>query len=292
MSEQNETVLTVATPQAPAAPVPVMSGMWAAATFGEAWQMAQALAKADIAPQTYRNKPENCVIVLDIANRMGISPLAVMQYSQVVQGQFTWKGMACKAMIDGCGKYRNSRYEEKGKQGSPDWGFRLVAERVSTGETVCGPWVTWKMATDEGWATKGGSKWKTMPELMFRYRAAAFFMRTECAAIGMGFQTADEVGDVLRVDPDAPEPKPVICEDCKQAVTPTKRASVAVIVNHSKDKFDGKTLCADCQRKRRREAAQKPVEPPVDAPEPQDEWNTAPAQETPQNGDTGEMEPL
>lgn len=289
MSEQNETALTVATPQPPAPPV--MGGMWAAATFGEAWQMAQALSNADIAPQAYRNKPENCVIALDMANRMGISPLAVMQYSQVVQGNFTWKGTACKAMIDGCGKYRNSRYEEKGKQGSPDWGFRLVAERVSTGETVCGPWVTWKMAVDEGWATKGGSKWKTMPELMFRYRAAAFFMRTECAAIGMGFQVAEEVADFARVSPDAPE-EAFVCEECGQVVTPTERASVKQIVAYGKDHFDRRTLCADCQRALKRKPAQKPVETPVDAPPVTDEWNTAPEQEAQQGEDTAQMELL
>lgn len=287
MNEQNETALTVATPQAPVAPV-AGATMWAAATFGEAWQMAQALANADIAPQTYRNKPENCVIALDMANRMGISPLAVMQYSQVVQGQFTWKGTACKAMIDGCGRYRNSKYEFQGKQGDPNWGCRLVAERASTGETVCGPWVTWKMATDEGWTTKGGSKWKTMPELMFRYRAAAFFMRTECASIGMGFQTAEEVGDALRVNPDAPEPEAVLCEECGAEITPTEKASAERIATYGREHF-GQTLCADCQRRRKREATQKPTETPVDAPEPQDEWNTAPVQETQQNE---KMEPL
>lgn len=291
MSEQNETALTVATPQAPATPV-AGATMWnTPALMTEAFRMADMLSKANILPQAYRNSPGDCIIAISMANRMGVEPLTVMQWSQVVQGNFTWKGTACKALIDGSGKYRNSRYEFTGTEGADTWGCRLIAERISTGETVRGPWVTIKLAKDEGWYGKSGSKWKTMPDLMLRYRAASFFAKTECPEVLMGFQTAEEVGDALRVDPDAPESKPVICEDCGQAVTPTEKASVAAIVKYAQDHWQ-KNLCADCQRKRRREAAQKPVEPPVDAPEPQDEWNTAPEKEMLQNGDTGEMEPL
>jgi hypothetical protein len=53
-----------------------------------------------------------------------------------------------------------------------------------------------KMAKDEGWYGKNGSKWQTMPELMMKYRASAFFMRTECASLAMGFLTAEENEDI------------------------------------------------------------------------------------------------
>jgi hypothetical protein len=59
------------------------------------------------------------------------------------------------------------------------------------------------MAIDEGWVNKDGSKWKTMPDLMLRYRAAAFFARTECPEVLMGFHTADEIEDVKGVEPPA-----------------------------------------------------------------------------------------
>ena len=55
------------------------------------------------------------------------------------------------------------------------------------------------MASAEGWATKAGSKWKTMPELMLRYRAAAFFGRLYAPDILMGMQTAEEAADVVSV---------------------------------------------------------------------------------------------
>jgi hypothetical protein len=68
------------------------------------------------------------------------------------------------------------------------------------------------MAKDEGWLTKNGSKWRTMPELMLKYRAAAFFARTECPEALYGFQTSDEVEDVHGPAPDA-APKTVISID-------------------------------------------------------------------------------
>ena len=53
-----------------------------------------------------------------------------------------------------------------------------------------------QMAKEEGWLTKSGSKWKTMPDLMIRYRAAAFFGRLYAPDIIMGMQASDEIEDI------------------------------------------------------------------------------------------------
>jgi hypothetical protein len=57
-----------------------------------------------------------------------------------------------------------------------------------------------KMAKAEGWVDKNGSKWKTMPELMIRYRAAAFFGRLYTPEIMMGMQTKEEILDIQHAD--------------------------------------------------------------------------------------------
>lgn len=163
--------------------------------FNDAFTMAKTLANAEIIPQAYRGKVSDCIVAIDLANQMGVSPITVMQNSQVVRGNFTWKGTACKAMIDGCGKYRKSRYVEVGVRGTDSWGYYLEAVEKD-GDIVKGTTVDIKMAKDEGWYNKDGSKWKTMPELMLKYRAAAFFMRTECAGVAMGFLTAEEEEDI------------------------------------------------------------------------------------------------
>lgn len=209
--------------------------MWNdAALMNTSWRTADMLSKASIIPQQYRGKPGDCLIAMDMANRMGISPIMVMQSSQVVQGNFTWRGTACKALIDGCGKFKNSRYIMVGRHGSPDWGCRMVATRTRTGETVSGPTVTWKMAVDEGWVNKNGSKWKTMPELMLRYRAASFFAKTECPEVLMGFQTAEEQMDIVEIEatetqpPAAPE---LPLEEPQEAPAPAAQQEEQVILN-------------------------------------------------------------
>lgn len=160
------------------------------------YQVASILAKTTAMPDRYKNKPGDCLILVDLSNRMGISPIAVAQWSQVINGNFTWAGQACKALVDGCGKYRESRYEMFGKPGTDERGCVLTAIKRSTGEVVSGPEVTIKMAKDEGWYDKPGSKWQTMPELMLKYRAAAFFARTECPEALMGFYSSEEMQDI------------------------------------------------------------------------------------------------
>ena len=171
--------------------------MWNNLSMFETTQrMAKLLAVSNIAPQSYRGNIADCVIAIDIANRMGVSPLTVMQNSQIVHGNFSWKGTACKAMIDSCGKYEKTRYVSVGEYGKDSWGYYLEAIDKN-GEVIKGVAVTMEMAKKEGWYGKSGSKWQTMPELMLKYRASAFFMRTECASLAMGFLTAEENEDVF-----------------------------------------------------------------------------------------------
>lgn len=170
--------------------------MWNDLTMFETTQrMAKLLASSNIAPQSYRGNVADCVVAIDMANRMGLSPIVVMQNSQIVHGNFSWKGTACKAMIDSCGRYTKTRYVEVGERGKDSWGYYLEAIDKD-GAIINGVAVTMTMAKAEGWYDKNGSKWKTMPELMLKYRASAFFLRTECASLAMGFLTAEEQYDI------------------------------------------------------------------------------------------------
>jgi hypothetical protein len=53
------------------------------------------------------------------------------------------------------------------------------------------------MAKAEGWFDKSGSKWKTMPEQMLRYRSASFFVRAYAPELSLGIATDDEARDVI-----------------------------------------------------------------------------------------------
>jgi hypothetical protein len=155
---------------------------------------AMALSKSTIVPTTYQNKPENCFIAINLANRMNVDPMIVMQNLYVVQGRPSWSGQACKMLIESSGKYSSVRHVYFGKKGDDSWGC-LIEAVTTSGEVIKGPEVTIEMAKKEGWYGKTGSKWQTMPELMLAYRAAAFFARIHCPESLMGIHTAEEHED-------------------------------------------------------------------------------------------------
>lgn len=168
------------------------------------YKMANMYAKSSMIPANYQGRPENCFVAIELAGRMGVSPILVMQNLLVVQGRPSWAGQACIALVNGCGKFvHDLDFVTVGTQDTDDWGCYCRAVRKTDGKELRGAVITLKMAKDEGWYQKNGSKWKTMPEQMLKYRAASFFARTYCPEVLMGFSTADEVEGI------APPAQPV-----------------------------------------------------------------------------------
>jgi phage anti-repressor protein len=160
-------------------------------TFVLAQRMAAALSSSTIVPKDYQGNIGNCIIALEMANRLRTSPLMVMQNLYIVNGRPAWSSQYVVAMINSSRKYKTElQYELTGKGDSLSC-FAFVEDK--TGHIVKGPVITMQMAKDEGWYSRNGSKWKTMPEVMIRYRAAAFFGRLNCPDMIMGIYSDDEI---------------------------------------------------------------------------------------------------
>lgn len=182
---------------APVTPVPGGLTMWNdTKLMNAAWRTAGMLSKSGLVPDSYRNSPENCLVAIDLANRQGLSPMTVMQNLYVVKGKPAWSGSFCAAVINGCGKFTPLEYVFVGQPGTPSEGCYARATRLLNGSQCVSDTITIKMATDEGWISKPGSKWKTMPRQMMMYRAASFFARAHCPEVLLGIQTVEEVQDV------------------------------------------------------------------------------------------------
>lgn len=161
--------------------------------FKNAMQMATQLAKSDMIPTIYKNKPENCIIALELSNRLKLSPFLVMQNMYIVQGKPSWSSSFIISCINGSGRFAGLL---KFEMDAGRTKCRAYATEKISGEKLVGPLITMEMAQAEGWLGKNGSKWKTMPELMLRYRAAAFFGRLYCPEIINGMLTDDEAQDI------------------------------------------------------------------------------------------------
>lgn len=164
-------------------------------SFELAQRIAKALAASDLVPQTYKNKVENVMIALEMANRVKASPMAVMQNLHIIQGKPSWSSSFIISVINSCGKFTPLRFN---MTGSGDTLSCYAVAKDSEGNECKSPTVTMAMAKAEGWLDKSGSKWKTMPELMIQYRCAAFFGRLYCPEILMGMQSEDEIVDVTQ----------------------------------------------------------------------------------------------
>jgi hypothetical protein len=167
-------------------------------SFEMAQRQAKALSASDLVPQQYKNNVANTLVALEIANRIGASPLMVMQNLNIIHGRPSWGSSFIIAAINGSGKFTALRFV-----GDLSKGIKAVCQEKATGELLEGPTVTMEMAKAEGWLDKAGSKWKTMPELMMRYRAAAFFGRLYAPEITMGMHSTEEVVDIQHEEPRA-----------------------------------------------------------------------------------------
>ena len=162
--------------------------------FALSQRQATALAKSDLVPKEFKGKVANCLLTLNLAGRIGADPLMVMQNLDVIHGRPAFRATFLIACLNQCGRFTPLRYRIEGD--GMERTCTAIANDKETGEEYEGPPVSIQMAHDEGWATKNGSKWKTMPDLMLRYRAAAFFARTTAPEVAMGLYTADELHDI------------------------------------------------------------------------------------------------
>ena len=151
-----------------------------------------------LVPKEYQGSDglPSCCIALDLANRIGANPLMVMQNLYIVHGRPGWSAKFLIATFNQCGRFSPIRYEFSGTEGQDDWGARAWAFDLRSGERLTGPKVTIKVAKAEGWYSKSGSKWQTMPEQMLRYRSAAWFVNTVAPELSMGLPMADELEDI------------------------------------------------------------------------------------------------
>lgn len=218
-------------------------------------RMAKPLSESNFVPAAYKGNLGDCVIAVEIACRLNILPLTVMQNLCVVKGKPTWSAKFLIGCVNTCGRYStlDYRFTIDGKVGEVSyktWVKRdgkntevlkpfdrpdldnvvcvAYAIEKATGKELVSPPVSIRMAVGEGWYSKDGSKWLTMPELMLRYRAASYWVSTFAPEMAMGFRTTEEAQDIVDVDyeeindnalpaPTKPKPRPTTAtmEDAK-----------------------------------------------------------------------------
>lgn len=225
MSETQPTTAPAVISQATRPSETQLSVFGSEAGFVAGQRMARMLAASNLVPASYQGEAglPNAIIAIDMAQRMGANPLMIMQNLYVVHGRPAWSSQFLIACLNACGRFSPLRYVFSGE--GDDYGCKAVANDRA-GNLLEGPRVNRAMVKAEGWLSKNGSKWKTMEDLMFRYRSATFFARTYAPELTMGIPSSDEVIDIegaeatdgqparqQRASRTAPTLPPVVSED-------------------------------------------------------------------------------
>ena len=164
--------------------------------FELAQRKAKVYATSSLVPKEYQGNIGNVMVAMNMANRLNADLLQVMQNLYIVHGRPAWSSQFLIATFNTCGRFTAVKYRFTGEVGTPSWGCVAFCTEIGTGEIIEGTEITMKMADAEGWVNKNGSKWKTMPEQMLRYRSAAFLIRTTAPEVSMGLMTVEEAEDV------------------------------------------------------------------------------------------------
>jgi hypothetical protein len=211
---------------------PVQFNFFDAEQFSVMQRVSTMFANSELVPDLYKisdkNPKEkaiaNCMIAIETAQRIGASPLMVMQNMNIIYGRPSWSAKFLAATVNGCGRYNSLKYkfriigslkgveyveyvwDSNAKKKLPQ--KRTFQEEVENIECIAYTTekgsdevlesvpVTIAMALKEGWYTKDGSKWRTMPRLMLQYRCVSFWTNAYAPELSMGIKTAEELADI------------------------------------------------------------------------------------------------
>jgi hypothetical protein len=160
-------------------------------SFDNAQRMAKALAASDMVPKQFSGNIGNTLLALEISNRLNMPVFSVLQSLHVINGKPSFSASFMIALVNASNRFDTPLLFEFNKDKTSCFAYAMQGKQKVIGTTV-----TIDMAQREGWISKSGSKWQTMPELMLQYRAGTFFARIYVPDLIMGMQTREEVIEV------------------------------------------------------------------------------------------------
>lgn len=174
------------------------------------------LAESTIIPAHYKGNKGDIFVAVQTAYRMNLDPMMVMQGTYVIQGKLGMTSAFAISLANSSGLFVGGiryRIQELGEdiEGSVEFYNNGTKDKKtvqfsniqvtaytnlkSNGEEISYT-IGMKEAIAEGWTTKAGNKYQSLPELMLRYRAATLLIRTHTPEVINGMHMTEELEDV------------------------------------------------------------------------------------------------
>lgn len=195
----------ITTKDAPKAQITLNKNGLQLASLDDMWRFSQCVVKSGFAPKGME-KPESVLIAIEMGYEVGLSPMAALQNTAVVNGRPTIYGDAALALVRGSGLLET--YEEKpvGVRGKDDFGYCVSAKRKGDNSTYS-EMFTVADAKQAGLWGKAGP-WSQYPARMLKFRARGFLLRDAFGDVLKGMRTFEEVRDYVDADVEVVAEKP------------------------------------------------------------------------------------
>ena len=141
------------------------------------------------------------MIAMEIAGKMKMSLISVMQNLAVIKGKPGWLGSFVISLVNACGRFKPLHFvwfHNDKKDPNKITGCCAQAVEIESGELIVGSPITEETVRGFGWDKKDNSMWNIpgQREQMFQYRAAAYFARAKCPEVLNGLYTKEELMDI------------------------------------------------------------------------------------------------
>lgn len=169
-----------------------------------------------LVPKAFEGDINSIYIMSKKADQMKIDIIEVLQGGYFVHGKWGWSAEFMVNRVLSIGFFSKIEYQNGGEIKDGTAWMRAVGV-YPDGSKAEGTVVSLKMAQEEGWATKNGSKWKTMPALMLRKRAQTFMIREYAPhAFSGDTRSADELEDIATQAKRMPDGSPATVLDASE----------------------------------------------------------------------------
>lgn len=164
---------------------------FAPATITEAIQFSEMLAKSQMVPKAYQNKPEDIMVAVQWGYEIGLAPLQALQNISVINGKPSVYGDAAMALVqaspicEGVDEYMEG-------EGTPNPVAVCVARRKGRNPVIA------RFSVEDAkraglWGKSG--PWQSYPKRMMQMRARGFALRDAFPDVLKGLITAEEAQD-------------------------------------------------------------------------------------------------
>ncbi len=171
-------------------------------TLEDMWRFSQCVVKSGFAPKGME-KPESVLIAVEMGYEVGLSPMAALQNTAVVNGRPTIYGDAALALVRGSGLL--DFYEEKqvGAKGKDDFGYCVTAKRKCDNSKYSETFTVADAKVAGLWGKPG--PWTQYPARMLKFRARGFLLRDAFGDVLKGMRTYEEARDYIDIDAEVVE---------------------------------------------------------------------------------------